>query len=184
VLDSGDNPVVPLPYAVRITEKGVGVSFSAVRRRVTSKRIGDTFDADLTVGATEEYTGHCLTRYDNLTATVVHELKGGSQYETHLVRGSPYQTFSECWHYSVSAVCSAEAVLSVQSSEHSSSATCCCFEVNCSVIVVLSSISPCSNAVLSLHTSSGAVGCSSKHESVMCDTALHSVGACMQWQRL
>jgi hypothetical protein len=87
---------VPLPYAVRVTEKGVGVSFSAVRRRVTSKRIADTFDADLTVGAAEEYTGHCLTRYDNLTATVVHELKGGSQFETHLVRGSPYQTFGEC----------------------------------------------------------------------------------------
>ncbi|KAG5183806.1 glycosyl hydrolase family 81-domain-containing protein, partial [Tribonema minus] len=72
-------PVVPLPYAVRAGAHGIDVSFSAVRRQASRRRITDVFDADLTVGAAEG---------------VSHELRGGAAFATHLVRGSPYMTFA------------------------------------------------------------------------------------------
>ncbi|KAG5183805.1 glycosyl hydrolase family 81-domain-containing protein [Tribonema minus] len=94
VIGAGDQPVVPLPYAVRAGAHGIDVSFSAVRRQASRRRITDVFDADLTVGAAEGYLGHALTRYDNLSASVSHELRGGAAFATHLVRGSPYMTFA------------------------------------------------------------------------------------------
>lgn len=93
VIGDGDMPIAPLPYAVKVTSAGVGVSYSAARRRVMSKHIQDVYDGDILVATGEPYIKHYLSRYDNLTATVRHELRGGASYSTYLVRGSPYMTF-------------------------------------------------------------------------------------------
>ncbi|CAM9622253.1 unnamed protein product, partial [Discosporangium mesarthrocarpum] len=93
VVEDGDGPAAPLPYAVKATEAGVGMSYSSMRRSVTSKMVQDLYDADLTVTAAENQQAHYVMSYDNLTVTLRHDLFGGGNFHTMLARGSPYMTF-------------------------------------------------------------------------------------------
>ncbi|CAN0012025.1 unnamed protein product, partial [Choristocarpus tenellus] len=92
VIGQGDGLVAPLPYAVKATEEGVGVSYSAMRRSVSSEMIQDIYGADLTLTSIEDQRGHNIMGYDNLTVTLQHNVHGGGYYRTLLARGSPYIT--------------------------------------------------------------------------------------------
>lgn len=61
-LGEGDSPVVPLPYTIKSTDGGVGVSYSAMRRKVASRRVQDEYATDLQVTAVEGVIGHHIVR--------------------------------------------------------------------------------------------------------------------------
>lgn len=61
-IGDGDFPVVPLPYTIRSTDSGVGVSYSAMRRVVSAKRVQDAYAADLSVSAAEGVVGHEIVK--------------------------------------------------------------------------------------------------------------------------
>lgn len=61
-LGDGDYPVAPLPYAFRVSEDGVGVSYSARRRVVTITRVQDAYAADLSVSVAEGMAGHRVSK--------------------------------------------------------------------------------------------------------------------------
>lgn len=61
-IGDGDFPVAPLPYTMKATERGVGVSYSAMRRVVSLKRVQDTYATDLEVTAAEGVTGHHIVK--------------------------------------------------------------------------------------------------------------------------
>lgn len=62
VIGEGDYPVAPLPYAVKSTDRGVGVSYSAMRRVESAKRVEDAYAPDLSVSAAEGIVGHHVVK--------------------------------------------------------------------------------------------------------------------------
>lgn len=93
VIGEGDYPVAPLPYAIKSTDRGVGVSYSAMRRVESAKRVQDAYAPDLNVSAAEGVVGRHIVKYDNLTVTIQHDTEGEGYFQTLAARGSPYMTF-------------------------------------------------------------------------------------------
>eukprot|EP00903_Cladosiphon_okamuranus_P005442 g5427.t1 len=92
-IGDGDFPVAPLPYAIKSSDAGVGVSYSAMRRVVSLERVADAYAADLSVSAKEGVTARHIVKYDNLTVTLQHDTENQGHFCTLLARGSPYMTF-------------------------------------------------------------------------------------------
>ncbi|CAN0185908.1 unnamed protein product, partial [Ectocarpus sp. 12 AP-2014] len=92
-IGDGDFPVAPLPYTIKSSEAGVGVSYSAMRRVESLERVADAYAADLSVSAKEGVTGRHIVKYDNLTVTLQHDAANEGSFRTLLARGSPYMTF-------------------------------------------------------------------------------------------
>lgn len=61
-IGDGDFPVAPLPYTIKSTSEGVGVSYSAMRRVVSLTRVQDAYAADLSVSAVEGAIGHHVVK--------------------------------------------------------------------------------------------------------------------------
>ncbi len=102
-------PVAVLPYTVKTTSAGVGFSYSAALRTVTSTRIQvfddssslmslvtpllipppsiiqDTYREDVLVSAAEEYGNHKLLRYDNISVSIGFNYLGAGTLITYLV---------------------------------------------------------------------------------------------------
>ncbi|CAM9532890.1 unnamed protein product, partial [Ascophyllum nodosum] len=93
VIGDGDYPVTPFPYTITARDDGIGISYSAMRRVVTLKRVQDAYATDLSVSTIEEVTRHQISKYDNLTVTIQHDTDGGGHFCTLVARGSPYMTF-------------------------------------------------------------------------------------------
>lgn len=62
VIGEGDYPVAPLPYAIKSTDRGVGVSYSAMRRVESAKRVQDAYAPDLNVSAAEGVVGRHIVK--------------------------------------------------------------------------------------------------------------------------
>ncbi|CAM9323676.1 unnamed protein product [Ectocarpus sp. 4 AP-2014] len=92
-IGEGDFPVAPLPYTIKSSDAGVGVSYSAMRRVESLERVADAYAADLSVSAKEGVTGRHIVKYDNLTVTLQHDAANEGNFRTLLARGSPYMTF-------------------------------------------------------------------------------------------
>jgi endoglucanase Acf2 len=90
--DGFSYPIVSYPYAFKWSDSILQASYPAIRRKISSSSIRDSFEPDISFGTSQEIAKRHVTRFDALSVTLRFYTTGSGYWESYVVQGSPYIT--------------------------------------------------------------------------------------------